>query len=238
MERWYTLWNIGYGQNGYPLELQEVLDEINDQPNVEHSVGMTVADVLGFYVPLGEQVFEAVTLIGTIINANADVYEWKDGETQVDIYNYIWGASVIHFPNAKIGQGGFVRTDLGLAFVSAEVFYDNKIEQVQSDLGVGVLAGGGYAWPIGKLIHGGYASYGRVTICTTAGREGLLHELRFDPWCSVLNLLSSRVLLTPFYFISTSRRTRTPCALASRDRYTPLASGVPLSLRPSQTIFW
>ena len=120
MERWYTLWNIGYGQNGYPLELQEVLDEINDQPNVEHSVGMTVADVLGFYVPLGEQ-----TLIGTIINANADVYEWKDGETQVDIYNYIWGASVIHFPNAKIGQGGFVRTDLGLAFVSAEVFYDN-----------------------------------------------------------------------------------------------------------------
>ena len=152
MERWYTLWNIGYGQNGYPLELQEVLDEINDQPNVEHSVGMTVADVLGFYVPLGEQ-----TLIGTIINANADVYEWKDGETQVDIYNYIWGASVIHFPNAKIGQGGFVRTDLGLAFVSAEVFYDNKIEQVQSDLGVGVLAGGGYAWPIaeGTRLMGG-----------------------------------------------------------------------------------
>ena len=152
MERWYTLWNIGYGQNGYPLELQEVLDEINDQPNVEHSVGMTVADVLGFYVPLGEQ-----TLIGTIINANADVYEWKDGETQVDIYNYIWGASVIHFPNAKIGQGGFVRTDLGLAFVSAEVFYDNKIEQVQSDLGVGVLAGGGYAWPVmeGTRLMGG-----------------------------------------------------------------------------------
>ena len=147
MERWYTLWNIGYGQNGYPLELQEFLDDMD----VEHPTG-TTADVLGLYVPLGEQ-----TLIGTIINANADVYEWKDGETEVDIYNYIWGASVIHFPNAKIGQGGFVRTDLGLAFVSAEVFYDNKIEQVQSDLGIGILAGGGYAWPIaeGTRLMGG-----------------------------------------------------------------------------------
>ena len=33
----------------------------------------------------------------------------------------------------------------------------NKIEQVQSDLGVGVLAGGGYAWPIaeGTRLMGG-----------------------------------------------------------------------------------
>ena len=29
MERWYTLWNIGYGQNGYPLELEEFLDDMN-----------------------------------------------------------------------------------------------------------------------------------------------------------------------------------------------------------------
>lgn len=147
MERWYTLWNIGYGQNGYPLDLQEILDNLD----VEHPTG-TTADVLGFYVPLGEQ-----TLIGTITNVSADVYEWKDSKTEIDIYNYIWGASVIHFPNAKIGQGGFVRTDLGAAFVRTKVIQDNEEVESTSDTGVGILVGGGYAWPImeGTRLMGG-----------------------------------------------------------------------------------
>ena len=147
MERWYTLWNIGYGQNGYPLELEEILDDMN----VEHPTG-TTADVLGFYVPLGEQ-----TLIGTIINVSADPYEWKEYGTKIDIYNYIWGASVIHFPNAKIGQGSFMRTDLGAAFVRANVIQDDEELEATSDIGVGILVGGGYAWPImeGTRLMGG-----------------------------------------------------------------------------------
>ena len=147
MERWYTLWNIGYGQNGYPLELEEFLDDMD----VEHPTG-TTADVLGFYVPLGEQ-----TLIGTIINGSGDVYKWKNSKTEIDIYLYIWGASLIHFPNAKIGDGGFLRADVGAAFGSVEVVQDGEELESRSDIGIGILAGGGYAYPImeGTRLMGG-----------------------------------------------------------------------------------
>ena len=100
-------------------------------------------DVLGLYIPLGEQ-----TLIGIVTNANYDVYTLEDFDGEVDVYNYISGASFIHFPNAKIGDGGFIRVDAGMAFVTAKVISEDEENYAESDIGIGVLAGGGWAYPI------------------------------------------------------------------------------------------
>lgn len=141
MERGYALWTIGYGQNGYPLDLQEALDELSYESNVGHYAIST--DVLGLYIPLGEQ-----TLVGIITNANYDVYTLENFDSEVDVYNYISGASFIHFPNAKIGDGGFIRVDAGMAFVTARVISEDEENYTESDIGIGVLAGGGWAYPI------------------------------------------------------------------------------------------
>ena len=139
MERWYTLWSMGYGQNSYPLDLQEALDTLSNEPLASHHA--ISADVLGLYVPLGRQ-----TLIGIITNINYDVFKDLDGE--IDIFNYISGPSFIHFPNAKIGDGGFIRVDVGTAFYRAKIIFDNEEVYIGSDIGVGVLAGGGWAYPL------------------------------------------------------------------------------------------
>ena len=51
MERWYVLSTIGYGQNGYPLDLQEALDELGDEPNARHHAIST--DILWSLYPIG-----------------------------------------------------------------------------------------------------------------------------------------------------------------------------------------
>ena len=141
MERWYVLSTIGYGQNSYPLDLQEALDELsNEQIDSHHGIS---TDILGLYIPLGTQ-----TLIGIVTNANYDVYKLGDSDDELDMYNYISGASVIHFPNAKIGDGGFIRADVGAAFYRVKVISDNEEIYIGSDIGIGVLAGGGWAHPI------------------------------------------------------------------------------------------
>ena len=50
-----------------------------------------------------------------------------------------------------------MRTDLGAAFVRANVIQDDEELESTSDIGVGILVGGGYAWPImeGTRLMGG-----------------------------------------------------------------------------------
>ena len=149
LESWYTYWGLGYANNTYPEELQNDLDEFNDFPGVDHIA--LALDTFGFYWPRGNR-----TLVGGIVNGNADVYEATENlvTVEIDIYNYLYAISAMHFLTHEIGQGPFVRADVGLARQSAEVDLSeaNEVAEIEieatSDWGTGFLLGGGYGIPV------------------------------------------------------------------------------------------
>ena len=102
------------------------------------------------------------------------MYKLGDSDDELDMYNYISGASFIHFPNAKIGDGGFIRVDAGVAFYRAKVISKNEEIYIGSDIGIGVLAGGGWAYPIRE----GTRLMAGLNFANAAGREGLFHKPR------------------------------------------------------------
>ena len=110
-----------------------------------HRVFQLAIDMLGFYWPRGNK-----TLVGGIINGGADFYEVAN-VAEINIYNSLYAFSTMHFLTHEIGQGPFVRADVGLALLRAEITSDeSEIEEVEaeSDWGVGFLLGGGYGIPV------------------------------------------------------------------------------------------
>ena len=102
--------------------------------------------MFGFYWPRGDR-----TLVGGIVNSSADVYEITEDlvTVEMDIYNYLYAISTMHFLTHEIGRGPFVRADVGLARLSAEVDLEAiEIIDETSDWGAGFLLGGGYGIPV------------------------------------------------------------------------------------------
>ena len=149
LESWYTYWGLGYANNTYPDELQNELDELSDLSGVSHIA--LALDMFGFYWPLSNR-----TLVGGIVNGNADVYEATEDlvTAEISLYNYLYAVSTMHFLTHEIGQGPFVRADVGLARQSAEIDFgiaeeEGEIElETTSDWGTGFLLGGGYGIPV------------------------------------------------------------------------------------------
>ena len=141
LESWYTYWGLGYANNTYP---DDAFDELNDLPGVDHIA--LALDMFGFYWPRGDR-----TLVGGIVNSSADVYEITEDlvTVEMDIYNYLYAISTMHFLTHEIGRGPFVRADVGLARLSAEVDLEAiEIIDETSDWGAGFLLGGGYGIPV------------------------------------------------------------------------------------------
>lgn len=63
-------------------------------------------DLLGFYWPVGDR-----TIIGGIVNAFGDRYEVNDIEMQINGYTFSFSA--MHYVTNLIGQGLFVRGEVG-----------------------------------------------------------------------------------------------------------------------------
>lgn len=145
LESWYTYWGLGYVDNTYPGELQDVLDEIDDLPGGDVDHLALALDMFGFYWPRGDR-----TLVGGIVNGSVDTYEVSllGEDLEIDIYNYLYGISAMHFLANQIGQGPFVRIDLGLARHVAESDALGEETKEASDWGTGILLGGGYGFPV------------------------------------------------------------------------------------------
>ena len=139
LESWYTYWGLGYANSKYADETQDFLDDLESNPDVTHTP--FGGDFLGFYWPQGEQ-----TLIGGIINAAADIYE--QGDVQADLSTFMLSVSMMHFVQKRIGQGPFVRSDLGAARRVFEVEIGRLSATDASDWGAGVLVGGGYGFAV------------------------------------------------------------------------------------------
>ena len=78
------------------------------------------------------------------VNGDVDVDLVK---VEINIYNYLYAISAMHFLTHEIGQGLFVRADVGLARQSEEIDVgvaeeEGEIEiEVTSDWGTGFLLG-------------------------------------------------------------------------------------------------
>ncbi len=83
-------------------------------------------------------------LLGGVINGFNDRLE-VDSEG-LNIIGVTYGLSLQYFPQRHIGQGFFIRSDVGPAFMA--VTSDDDTVDETSDLGLGGLVGAGWSQPI------------------------------------------------------------------------------------------
>lgn len=141
-ESWYTLWGFGLAGTTYNSELQQPLDDIESNPNVNRTtLGL---DLFGFYWPLSGH----KTMMGFVVSAVGDNYNWTNGSLQVN--QYLYGFSTHHFFGKNIGDGWFVRGDVGIAKYLLLVTDTSFSYGTESESGFGMLVGGGYGFPLGK----------------------------------------------------------------------------------------
>ncbi len=166
VESWYTNWGFGYPFIQYPDADRQILDEL--EAIGANNLALTL-ELLGFYLPLGTQ-----TIVGTAVNAWGDQYSIS-GEN-LSITAYTFGASMMHFLQNNIGDGLFIRVDVG----PSRLVLDSSLsdDATTSKWGLGILAGGGYGMPISRetriLFHLNYsirrieeATYGNLGIGVT-----------------------------------------------------------------------
>lgn len=95
--------------------------------------------MLGFYWPLSNK-----TLLGFVNSGSADRFEDSYGYVQVN--QYLYGLSSIHFFGNTIGHGFYVRGDVGIAKINVNSNFGIAI----SNNGHGFLSGIGFGWPISR----------------------------------------------------------------------------------------
>lgn len=134
IESWYLCFAVGYAKPEYPGPLQRSLDAVAGMG----SHAAVSLDFPGVYFPLQNR----HTVIGGVLNGVGDRYEVNSQSMQIN--HYTLGLSVMHFVTAEIGDGLFLRGDIGIASLAVDVSGTTST----SDTGFGVLIGGGYAFPV------------------------------------------------------------------------------------------
>jgi hypothetical protein len=140
-EDWYTYWSFGFSNNEYPGWLDSSLDALESLPGVDRTQG--AMDMFGFYWPL-----ENKLNVGFVISGSWDAFETPLGDLQ---YNqYLYGASVMKFFGKEIGDGLFLRGDLGVAKATEHADTVFGSYEGASDTGLGYLLGVGYGIPVSE----------------------------------------------------------------------------------------
>jgi len=150
-ESWYTYWGLGYASVSYPTELQELIDILKDQPSVSN-ISLSL-DILGFYWHITPK-----TIGGVIINGVGDRFSVNQNWMQIN--QYLYSASAMHYLGQSFGSGIFLRADAGLARI---VVQESGGISAGSDSGFGILAGGGWSFDFGGtrlLLNFNYAYRG------------------------------------------------------------------------------
>ena len=135
LESRYFYWGIGWASFSYPAEIQRVVDDVKGLGL--DNISLTL-DLLGFYWPRGDQM-----LLGFVLNASGDRFE--EGSDYFQINSYLPSLSGMFFFNNKIGKGPFCRVDVGPTRLNLNSSLQST---VNSEWGVGVLLGGGVAFPV------------------------------------------------------------------------------------------
>jgi len=139
VEDWYTYWGIGFANHTYEDQYETLVKLYENQPNSTRT--QTAYDLLGFYWPFNN----GKTMGGFVVSGTADRIEssWTDAQFN----QYLYAGSVMHFFGKEIGDGFFLRGDLGFA---KSVFDTSYSDPAGSDTGNGILLGVGYGIPISQ----------------------------------------------------------------------------------------
>jgi hypothetical protein len=140
VESWYTYWGIGLANHKHPDDLDQAFDQAAAQPGVTRL--QISLELLGFYWPLANQ----RTLLGGIVTGSADNLS-DDYGNSIQLNQYLYAFSAMHFFGNEPGQGFFLRGDVGLA---RAVLEDSGGYGATSDTGQGLLVGGGYGFAISE----------------------------------------------------------------------------------------
>jgi uncharacterized protein YkvS len=157
-EDWYTLWGLGFSKVDYDDEaVNDILDYTEDLPGVDRAT--INVDIFGFYWPTADR----KSMHGFMGNVVADSLDGPGGTLSINQNMYAY--SYHRFYGANIGDGWFLRGDIGL--VKYVLSFDSKDilvadYEVDSDFGIGLLGGGGYGWGIGaetRMLLGAYLTH-------------------------------------------------------------------------------
>lgn len=138
-EDWYVNASIGVANKGNPDLVEQILSSAENTYGVSR---VTIAIDLGFYWP----VFDESMLLGVVSNSSVDSVQSSPGNEVVTHDLEYVGISAIKFMGETIGQGLFVRGDLGSA--SAKYRYSNNSYSVNDGSGSATLIGVGYSKPL------------------------------------------------------------------------------------------
>ena len=140
-ENWYTYWSFGFSSNSYPGEMDSVLNDLEALPGVDRTE--IAIDMLGFYWPVEEKL-----ILGFVISGTADAFTTPVGDMQLN--QYLYGASVMKFFGKETGDGLFLRGDLGFSKLSVTTNVTGVNGTFTSDTGTGYLLGVGYGIPVSE----------------------------------------------------------------------------------------
>jgi uncharacterized protein YkvS len=156
-EDWYFHMGFGFGSASYSDdELNDTLDSVENESGVDRR---QVGGEMGFYWPLSDR----KSMHGVASTPFVDGLDGPGGT--YTLTQSLLAYSYYKFYGTNVGDGWFYRLDGGLARFTEELDTVTINAEGESDSGIGVLAGGGYAWPIGtdtRFLLSGYVSHLRA----------------------------------------------------------------------------
>jgi len=126
---------LGWADPAYEDEMEAILSELEDLPDMDH---MSIAVDLALYFPMGSS-----GMLGPALTGIGDRFEQNGVEMQIN--NYLFGISFRQYVSGERGKGLYIRGDAGLARVVTQA---TDQDDFVSDVGTGVLLGGGYSFEI------------------------------------------------------------------------------------------
>jgi hypothetical protein len=153
-ENWYTYWALGGGPVAYNDDVKRELENADDMAGYERD--RMAFDFFGFYWPLADfHAMHGFVVSGMTDSVTNDIYEYS-------VDHFIYSYSYMQFYGTNIGDGWFIRGDVG--FAKYIVVRDLPLTAYSdtTDNGIGIVGGGGYAWPISdetRFLLGAYLSH-------------------------------------------------------------------------------
>jgi hypothetical protein len=141
-ESWYSYWGLGVMHPVYERPVQATLDQLQAGGASRFSYSY---DLLGFYWPLSVRHND---LAGFVLDGQTDSYS-SSGDTFA-INQYLFALSFMRFYGPEIGEGVFLRGDVGAArwFLT-----ETSADSLSSDWGFGGLGGVGYGLAVSKGVR-------------------------------------------------------------------------------------
>lgn len=102
---WFAYWALGFGGLSYPSAWQGALESWGTR---QMSLSL---DMLGFYWPVNGR----KTLLGFVVNGFGDAWLSRSGLRMANFNQYVYGFSAWQSLQGRLGDGWFVRADLGPA---------------------------------------------------------------------------------------------------------------------------